>query len=250
MGPENPQIDTVLTAEAAAPQGSIQVWRNAFLNADSFATTLLTCFLDRYGVEGMQWTPEAIKLQVEEDFGLKLPKDNFDKLMAAIIIVTTDVFWKDVAKFVQIANILAGDDFQPDEFEPADSFECAWGVTEAMLLWPPDEPEDVQTSFSEDIRGYVATVLQDEGYVRAPAVLRLVVGDFDLGGGISEAYGDDPEISSAVWKTQETKSAELEQVIQGMIRALYDQLAALPLRAEAKQALSEQLSALSPEGVP
>ncbi|MDB4331258.1 hypothetical protein N9993_01785, partial [bacterium] len=93
------------------------------MDRDVFATTLLIMGLDYYGPDLLTWHPETIKREIQDDFGVRLPKANFDRLMAAITVVTTDLFFKNLSRFIQLANVLAFDDFQPDEFEPADSME-------------------------------------------------------------------------------------------------------------------------------
>ena len=58
------------------------------------------------------------------------------------------------------ANVLAGSEFDPETFDPADSAECAWAVTEALLLSPPDE-RDTQPVFSDEIRKYIQEMQED-----------------------------------------------------------------------------------------
>lgn len=197
------------------------------LSEESFATTLLLLVADRYGLEVLQWAPETIRLELEADYQLRLPKITIDKIMAAITLVTTNFFYKDVSRFIELCNILAGDDFQPDEFEPADSEEILMAVIEAMLLWPPDDdPED--TEFSSEIREYMSQVLGEEGIVKPFDVLRLAL-DGDQSSFVDTEYADDPEMYSAIYASQQGKTDNMKASLMENINALIQQLKLLQL---------------------
>ena len=102
------------------------------LQGETYATVLVTLFADMLGDEkdhegkplgfrGFQWHPQTINEYVEDHWGVKLPKQNFDKLMAGIAIVTTDLFFRDVDRFIKLCNVLAGSDFDHETFDPADA---------------------------------------------------------------------------------------------------------------------------------
>lgn len=197
------------------------------LSEESFATPLLLLVVDRYGLEVLQWAPETIRLELEADYQLRLPKITIDKIMAAITLVTTNFFYKDVTRFIELCNILSGDDFQPDEFEPADSEEILMAVIEAMLLWPPDDdPED--TEFSAEIREYMSQVLGEEGIVKPFDVLRLAL-DSDQSSFVDTEYADDPEMYSAIYSTQQSKTDNMKASLKENINALIQQLKLLQL---------------------
>jgi hypothetical protein len=195
--------------------------------------------MDRYGAEALSWAPETIKLELENDFRIQLPKISLDKIMAAITIVTTNYFYKDVTRFIELCNILAGDDFQPDEFEPADAGELLVGITEAILLWPPDgDPED--TEFNPEIREYISQVLGQEGILKPFDVLRLAFNK-DEASKVDAEYADDPEMYSAIYKNQQEKTDELRAVYLENILALASQLKLLPLQQGSTKELVNQL---------
>jgi hypothetical protein len=100
---------------------------------------MVVALVDYYGTEFMPWSPETIRLETEEDFGVKWSNRNFDRLMAGVVLVTTDRFYKDLPDFIALCNCLSGSAASPGVFDPADAAECAWGITEALLLGPPDD---------------------------------------------------------------------------------------------------------------
>lgn len=214
------------------------------LDEGSYATTLIALVLDRYGTEclstedGEPWNPGTFKIQLEKDFGIKLPKTTLDKIMAAVMILTTNFFFRDVNKFIELSNILSGDDFQPDEFEVADVLECSWAVFEAILLSPPDKNE---TPFSEEIQGYISQVLLDEGFVKPPTILRVGTAP-DFSDHVRFNFGDDPEMFSAIYEVQSKKSEEIMSIVRDNATELFQQLSILPLREGDTKDLKDQMN--------
>ena len=60
--------------------------RELWTSPQTFASVLLTVFLDRFGVEALDWEPATVALEIEEEFGVDLPQSVLDKLMTAINI--------------------------------------------------------------------------------------------------------------------------------------------------------------------
>lgn len=203
-------------------------------NPEAFGTTLFVlavdlwpdCLGDPEDPERGPWHASTFRSMLEERFGVRLPKVNLDKLMAAVTVVTTDLFWKNADRFIVLANVLAGDEFAPGEFEIADSAECAWAITEALILDPPDD--DDPEPFSDDIRYYIGAVLRDEGYVTPPDVLRVAI-DSDLADRVRYSFSDDPEMFSGIYAVQQSKTDDVETVLRDCLLELRDQLRSLPL---------------------
>lgn len=207
--------------------------REALLSEDSYTTTLLAIAMDSFppGEKDKQspifdWHPETIKLELEQEYGIRLPKLSLDKIMAGVMIRTNDLFFREPYHFIELANVLSGDDFEPDEFEPADSVECAWAITEALLLCPPDD-EDPEP-FSDDVRRYLGFVLKEEGFVTPPGILRIAL-DADLSAHMAD-FADDPELAEGIFQAQQSKAAEVETIMREQLAELTDQLERLPLR--------------------
>jgi hypothetical protein len=116
--------------------------QEAWTSKETFASVLLTLFIDKFGTEGLQWDPATIAMEIEEDFHVELPQQSMDKLMVAIQLLTTDRFFKSLPDFINFCNILDGDTYNPDMWDPADAEEVAWGITEALLISPPDDEDE------------------------------------------------------------------------------------------------------------
>lgn len=218
------------------------VQRALLLSEESFSTPLFLLVMDSYGPDALEWSPETIRMELEDDFHLKLPKVTLDKIMAAITIVTTNFFYKDVTRFIQLCNIMAGDDFQADIFDPADAEEMLIAITEAILLWPPnDDPED--TEFSPEIREYISQVLGQQGILKPFDVLKLAFNK-DESSKVDAEYADDPEMYSAIYESQQMKTDGLKTIYLENMTALTQQLRLLTLRSGSTETVVSQLQSM------
>lgn len=202
------------------------VIRQFLLSEDTFALILLMIVLDTYGTECTTWTPQTIRLELEQDYQVKLPSFTLDKIMAGITLLTSNFFFTDINKFIDICNILTGDDFTPGVFNPADALEVLMGITEAILIWPPDEQD--QLNFSAEIREYIRQVLDEEGIMKPFDVLSLALND-NKAAQVDLDYADDPEMFQAIYETQQSKVSELKLVYKENLESLVQQLETVPL---------------------
>lgn len=236
------------SSQLTRPSAPKAIQRALLLSEDAYATPLFLLVMDLYGPEALHWAPETMRMELEQDFQLRLPKATLDKIYAAITIVTSNYFYKDVTRFIELCNILAGDDFQPDEFEPADAEEMLIGITEAMLLWPPDDDAE-DTEFSEEIREYIKQVLGEQGILKPFDILRLAF-DGDQASRVDVEYADDPEMYAAIYDTQQSKTNELRQIYLENVAALTQQLQVLPLQnGSTADAVRQLLSLVERAGV-
>lgn len=221
-----------------------------FTDPNSFATTLVVCLMDIYGPDAFSWAPETIRREIEEDFGVQWPRANFDRLMAGIAMVTTDTFYKNLPDFIELCNILSGAPATPGVFAPADAADCAWGITEAILLSPPDEEEP----FIEEIRAYVGKVVEMEGILSPPDILRLGILSQDHKIKAHNNFSDDPEMFNAIWGTEQDKTDDINDLVKGRLTLLVQQLGSLRLRngstGKIAQQMLKNLSALPAGGHP
>lgn len=202
------------------------ITQEAWTSPETFATVLLTLFLDRFGMEALEWDPATIALEIEEEFKVDLPQLSLDRLLVAIQILTTDRFYKNLPDFVAFCNTLDGEEFNPQTFDPADAEEVAWGITEALMLSPPDD--DDKEPFSDEIRAYIGAVLDKEGMINAPDVLKIALRQARISPSI-EDFSDDPEMFSAVYALEEGKKEDINQAIKLKLQLLIAQLSALNL---------------------
>jgi len=227
--------------------GPTKAVRDMLRGEGTYATTVLVWAIDHFGFDPETkqpnvfiWAPETIMHEIRRDTGVEPIKLTFDKLMAAITIVTTDLFFKDLSRFLVLATVLSGEEFQPDEVSHPDSAETAWALTEALLLSPPDEDEP----FCGDIRHYISHLLKEEGYVTPPDILRIAIGA-DLSNQVRFNFSDDPEMFSMIYQNQQDKSDDVDAVIRQGTQELVQQLKALPLREGTTKELEERVGSIA-----
>lgn len=196
--------------------------RQRLTDRNTYATTLLAIAIDRYGDEVLTWTPDTIRYELEIDFGIKLPQLNLDKIMAAILIQTTDYFYRSTWYFVQLCNVLSGSLFDPEEFDMADSYEIALGLTEALLISPPDKDEE---PFDDQVRWYIGFVLDYEGIDDPPDVLRLALREGSTPTEIFDGLPDSYELYAA---KRDADREGLQEAIADKMNDLFNQLETTP----------------------
>ena len=229
------------TSGASKPN-SRTVLRSFLSSEESYATILLLILLDTYGPEALEWSPETIRVQLENDFVVALPDGSFDKLMSAITVVTTNYFYQDPIRFVELCNIFSGDNAEHDEFDPADASEILWGISEAFLLWPPeDEDAAYDTRFSAEIIEYIRQTLIEEGFIKAPDMLN--VSGLDETSFIRDTWSDDPEMYQAIYELHQQKMNDMKLFLHDNFRDLHEQLRALPMEEGDKENLMKRISA-------
>lgn len=214
---------------SSKPNKGRESMRALWTNDEAYATALLLCFIDVYGTEGLSWDPMTIRAEIEEDFNVKVSAKTFNKLMAGINIASTDQFYSSLPDFIDLCNILSGDVLDPRWFDPADPGECAWGITEAMLISPPDREEE--NPFSQDIVGYIAEVIKAHGIQNPPDVLKIGLREDakQIAENVAQTFSDDPEMYSAVWKVQQEKADEIRAYVKSNLKSLLAQVENLHL---------------------
>lgn len=193
---------------------------------DTFAIVYLTLFLDRFGTEGLEWDPSTITLEVEKEFDVDLKQLALDKLMVAIHILTSNNFHKSTPDFISFCNVLNGEERDANTFDPADAEDVAWGITEALIIYPPDD-EDPEP-FTDEIRTYIGDALDKEGIINPPDILRIALRTARVAPSI-EDFSDDPEMFSAIYDVEAGKTDDINKTIARRLSVLKKQLQSLRL---------------------
>lgn len=212
--------------------------QEAWTSNETFASVLLTLLIDRFGTEAVQWEPATIAMEIEDEFNVELSQQSLDKLMTAIQLLTTDRFFKSLPDFINFCNILAGDTHNPEMWDPADAEDVAWGITEALLICPPDDEDE--EPFTDEIRAYIGSVLDSEGIINPPDILRIALRSARVSPSVGD-FSDDPELFNAVYDMEEGKKADINQAVVLKTKLLAAQLAALNLENGKTQQVAEML---------
>jgi len=207
------------------------------------ATALVIIVADRLGFDAFQWDPETIMMEVAEAFGAELPPANFNKLMAGIELVNSDTFYRNLDDFIRLCNALYNGTVTAETFDPADAGEIAWGITEALMLWPPD-PDD-ENPFDDKILGYIGKTVADEGIMSPPDVLRLGTGNADLWGQVQSQFSDDPIMFEAIHQKERDKTDEINAMVKARLTHALTVMQDLPLvNGQASDAFKKMLATI------
>lgn len=222
--------------------GAGNEFKDTWLSPDSFATTLIVVFLDHFGTEGLSWDPNTVQMEVEQEFGVELPAWSFDRLMTAISLVTTDAFYTSCPDFVRACVVFSGHTPAPGQLILPDCGDLAWGMTEGMLVDPPEG----DSPFHPEIVGYIGHALDEEGIITPPDVLRIGTRSRDLAEHVRYNFADDPGMFAAIQGEEASKTKAVNDLVRARLRELLGQLRALPLNTGSTQKLADKLLAALP----
>lgn len=194
----------------------------------TFATPLVALLLDAFGTDALGWDARTVALEVEEAFGVAPPAPNYARLMAGVVLVTTDRFYKSLPDFCRLAAVLSGGILDPCTVELPAAAEIAWGITEALLLGPPEPGDD--EPFAGDIVAYIGRAVAREGILEPPDVLAVGL----RGGrrGLSHAlaqHAGAPALSAAIREVEARRTDAINRTIKSGLHTLIDQLSSLDL---------------------
>jgi hypothetical protein len=206
-----------------------------------FGFNLLVLFMDVYGAEGLNWMPETIEMEIRDDSGVDLPEANFDKLLTAISLLVTDNFFVSPTDFTRACVVLSGHVVNPGSLILPDCADLAWGLTEGMMINPPDE--DNEAPFSKEIVAYVGACLNDEGILNPPDILRIGLRDKDLADNARYSFSDDPEMMAAISGFEEDKTSSINSLVLNRLKDLFAQLQLLPLKNGQAVAVARKMMA-------
>lgn len=190
---------------------------------ETFGTTMIAIAVEVLDENFFDWDPEALRLELEGLLRVKCSEIAFNRMMGAINVATSNAFYQSLPDFVRIVDALA-DGTPPHVLALPDAYDLAWGMTEALLLWPPDENDD--EPFNQEIVDYIGAALDHEGFTTPPDILRLGLraDSENLLQKVQMEFAEDPVMTQAVMQTQRDKTTEIERNLQADLRLLFGQL--------------------------
>lgn len=229
--PWSTSSDQLFKSTPTPGRASPDVLLRLFSDEDAYGTSLYVAALQLLNPEELvEFHPGTIKMEIEEGLRMREPIDEniFARLMAAIAITHTDVFYNDLGRFIEICNVLSGTPPTPDIFDPADVVEISWAVAEAELL---NAGEDLE--FNADIRSYIGQMLYLEGYTSLPPLLHMatmpprpviadVEGGHEITGTIVEAEQDrHKQLRDDLAQNMARLASQLSQLVGVSVQELF-----------------------------
>lgn len=209
----------------------------------AYATTMAAIAIDRLGTECLAWHPATIRLELEDALSASIPPVNLERLYAAATLLSSGRFYRELPLFCNLARVLSGGSVDPTLWTPPGAVECAWAITEALLLAPPEDGD--AAPFADDVRAYLGMVLDDEGFLEAPDVLRLALRGPEYAAtrrAASAQAAANPEVGAAARELQAHRRDDVESSIRAGLRRLLAQLEALPLEHGDASALAAAIA--------
>lgn len=218
-----------------------------FLDLRSYSTVLLIAAVDRYGLDVLQWLPETIEMELAIDCHAPVPPDNLAKLFVASRLLTSDEFFNSPSAFCATCATLAGHPPSDGRLIIPDTDDAAWGITEAMLLANPEG----DSPFSAEIVAMLGHILDQEGMLVPPSVLRVAVRDKDLAGQVNHDFSDDPVMYRAIFERDRSRADDIDDLVASRSRGLFEQLSRLTLKtadADRVRNLCKKMAGALPPG--
>jgi hypothetical protein len=207
---------------------------------DAYTTTLLEIAASVFGDELFEWDPETIKMEIEAEFQAEPAVGPFNKLMAGVVLVTTNKFYKSLPDFIRLCNEISHGYIDTRMWDPADALEIAWGITESLLIWPPDPREE--KPFADDVIAYIGHAVRSEGIMVPPDVLRLGIRDDDnIWDTVQGEFSDDPTMFAAIYDMEKSKTEEINQEVKRRLVQLLQQLDSTGLNGESSEDMVKQM---------
>ena len=100
---------------------------------DTFGSVLLVIAISKYKEQVFAVDPMTVILDLEDDFRVKLPEANENKLKAMLLSTETQVFQQDPEAFRGICSTLWYGDPQLEYNEPLTLGEILWGLFEVRV---------------------------------------------------------------------------------------------------------------------
>jgi len=149
--------------------------KDVYKDEQAPAFALLAVTLRKYGTAILEEEPEFIRMQIENDYLLKLSDLQSDKLQAAITIMITDHFQEDWRVLETCCHLLSNQPVEHDVLNPLDPEQLAIGLAEFRLIKADTQDDNDQTIFSDEVRAYIGHIMHEYGFHRAPSLFPIAI---------------------------------------------------------------------------
>jgi len=189
------------------------------------ASVLLVIAIDSMGGDVLTYEIETVVDSLEDEFDVKLPASNVDKLQAMQAIYTTNSFYMSMPAFLSVVDALNNHGVATEYADIPETKEIAWAVTEVLMHLPD---EDMDHLFHPDIELFIKTVMIHDGFTKIPTSLSFIK-DLNVPA-IKDTFLDDPELFEAYDKNKSAEALEVDEYVSEQVRLVMTACAALPLK--------------------
>ena len=145
--------------------------RDVFKDEKAPAYALLVVVLRKYGMDSLEWEPEFLRQEIDNDYDIKLSDLQQDKLQAAINVFTSDHFEEDWRVFEVIGHLMNNQPIDFDDLSPLEPEEIAVTLAEIGLIRDGDE----KITYHDEVRAYVGLIFHEYGMHKAPKIFPTAI---------------------------------------------------------------------------
>lgn len=220
------------------PKTKIDSKRDLWISPDSYATSLLIGFLDDFGTEGLDWLGPTIEMEIKEHYQVEISPSNYNKLMAAISVLTTDSFYRVPSSFPGLVAALRGYVSFPGNVIIPDVTDTCLAIIEALLIHPPEE--DWRVKIHPEIIGYIEHLLKEESIIKPPFPLSAIIKSGHWQEKIFQ-NAQNTELQETILSASYTNTQDIEEYIQYELTYLAYQLLQLPVQQFSKERIEKAI---------
>ena len=171
---------------------------------DAPGSVLLAIALAKYGTECFEWEPEILRLELEEDFGIKLTDLQSDKLQAVLTLYTTDQVESNWHAFNTACHVMNNEHVDHTVFDYPLEAEYIIGALPEFEFLRNDEDG---ITFSPEVNAYAGLVFYDYGCSKPPTLFPTAI----MPAGVVDA--DMTEKNAALEELYKAKKESLERYL-------------------------------------
>lgn len=198
---------------------------------NTFVSSITLLLVDQFGLEFMQFEPQAIQMDIEETFNIKVDRYLKDKIEAGFTLLSNDLYFKSIEGFNIINSVMNLKVPSMKDFTMTDLEDVMWGVTEARLLL--GDEIWAEADISHDVRLYTGKLLAEEGITTPPKILSFAEFNPVEMDNRDIILAGDAALTQAYWERQDIAISELETWAKNRLSMLFEEAKQLPLNNRA-----------------
>lgn len=198
---------------------------NIFLENNCSPSTYALAAYRAFGPQCLDWDPLILRDAFQKEYNVSLTQIGFDKLMAGVTLIGTNLFNTSVQTFLAVSSLYANKPVKQTELAYVTLKDCCWAVFAWRDLLGIDQQDD--QTFDSDIILYIQQLMKQDGISKLPQFMQFaLLDDYDMTR-IQEALVDDADAFQAYNIRQNNIVQDIKSYIKDKQSDLVKQLAIL-----------------------
>ena len=145
--------------------------KNIFQSKTCSPTTFALAAYKAFGPQALQWDPLIVRDAFQDQYNVKLSQMGFDKLMAGISLIGTNLFNTSIQTFLAVASLYANKSIKAQQLSYVTLKDCCWAVFAWKDLLGIDNQQEAQ--FDPDIVQYIQALMKQAGISKLPQFMKF-----------------------------------------------------------------------------